>query len=105
MKVEITARHCDLDDAVRERAESLTGKWPKYDSTASHARLAFEVQGTQHTVDAQVWRDRREPVAAKGEGADFRSALDEVDQRMRRILRKDNQKRRNHQGEPADFSG
>ena len=105
MKVEITARQCELDDALRERAEELTEKWPKYDSTASHARLAFEVQGTRHTVDAQVWRDRREPVAAKGEGADFRSALDEVDDRMRRILRKDNQKRRKHQAESADFPG
>ena len=105
MKVEIAARHCELDDAVREKAESMVDKWPRYDGSASHARLAFEVQGTSHTVDAQVWRDRREPVAAKGEGTDFRAALDEVDDRIRRILRKDNQKRRKHQAEPADFPG
>ncbi|NNF28673.1 MAG: hypothetical protein HKN73_15725 [Gemmatimonadetes bacterium] len=105
MKVEIVARHCELDDALREKAESIVDRWPRYDSSASHARLAFDVQGSSHTVDAQVWRDRHEPVAAKGEGGDFRAALDEVDERIRRILRKDKQKRSKHQTEPADFPG
>ncbi|MDH3224550.1 MAG: HPF/RaiA family ribosome-associated protein [Gemmatimonadota bacterium] len=105
MKIEITARHCELDDVVREKAESLAKKWPRYDGTSSHARIVFEATGAAHTVDIQVSRDRQEPVAVRGEGADFRSALDEADDRIRRILRKDKQKRRDHQAEPADFPG
>lgn len=105
MKIEITARHCELDDVVREKAESIAQKWPRYDGTSSHARLVFEVEGTAHTVDVQVWRDRQEPVAVRGEGGDFRTALDDADGKIRRILRKDKQKRRDHKSEPADFPG
>ena len=96
MKVQITARKCEVADEIRERAKVLADRWPRFDRTAQGIRLVFEVQGAHHSVEAVIARARRDPVVATGEGRDFRIALDELDGRVSRILRRDNQRRKDH---------
>jgi len=105
MHVQITARHCNLPDEIHERAQAIAERWPRFDSTTSAARLVFEIQGLDHKVEAIVSRDRQEPVVATGQGSDFRAALDEVDGRIGRMLKRDNQKRKDHQAHVADRTG
>jgi ribosomal subunit interface protein len=105
MHVQITARHCNLSDDIHERARTLAERWPRFDRATSAARLVFEIQGLDHKVEAIVSRDRQEPVVATGQGSDFRAALDEVDGRIGRMLRRDNEKRKDHQAHVADGIG
>ncbi|MGI9626645.1 MAG: HPF/RaiA family ribosome-associated protein [Longimicrobiales bacterium] len=105
MHIQITARGVEVSDQLRERAEELAERWVRYEPLASAARLVFEAQGQSHTVEALISRDRLDPVACKGEGPDFRTALDELGERASKILRRDHQKRTKRQHSPADPLG
>ena len=99
MRIQITARHCDVRDAERERAEGLIQRLQRFDSHLSHAELIFEVQKQSHSVEGVLSLDRQEPVVAKGEGSDFVAALDELVERLGRILKKRHSRRVDHRSE------
>ena len=105
MHLQITARHCELSDQIHEKAEAIAERWTRFDGAVSAARLVFEIRGQTHVVEARVSRDRQEPVVASGDGADFRAALDEVDSRISRQLRRDKERRKDHQAPPVDQIG
>lgn len=100
MNLQVTARGVKVSDQIRKRAEEVVERWSRYEPLASAVRLVFESQGQSHIVEALVSRDRLDPVACTGEGSDFRTALDELDERTSRILRRDHQKRTKRQHSP-----
>lgn len=90
----IVAHGCALSSRVRAQAEALAQRWPRFDPAVMEVRFVFEVEGRDHTSEAVVSRRRRQAVVASGQGPDFRVALDELDDHMKRILRKDRQRRK-----------
>lgn len=98
MRVQITARHCEVSDTVRERTEALLGKLRKYDPRVSSAEVVFEEERHARKVEAVVSVDRDEPVVASGEGGDFTGALDQMVDRLSKILRRRRSQVRDHQG-------
>jgi len=88
MRVQIAARHCEIPDTVRNRTEVQLGKLSKYEPRLSGAEVVFEVEKHIKKVDAVLSVDREEPVVAKGEGVEFREAVDQMVNRLSRILKR-----------------
>ena len=88
MRVKIAARHCDIPGTVRKRTEEQLGKLSKYEPRLSGAEVVFEVEKHKKKVDAILKVDREEPVLASGEGVEFREAVDQMVDRLSRILRR-----------------
>jgi ribosomal subunit interface protein len=88
MRVKIAARHCDVPETVRDRTEEQLGKLSKYEPRLSGAEVVFEVEKHKKKVDAMLKVDREEPVLASGEGVEFREAVDQMVDRLSRILRR-----------------
>ena len=108
MRVQIAARHCDIPDTVRNRTEELLGKLSKYEPRLSGAEVVFEVEKHRKKVDAVLKVDREEPVVAKGEADEFKEALDQMVDRLSRILRRRRKQMKDYhrsgslEGEPTE---
>lgn len=100
MRVQIAARHCEVPDPVRSRAEERVQKLSKYDPRVSAASLVFEVEKRLMKVEGILSVDRDEPVVAHGEGEDFRAAVDQMIDRLSRRLRRLRSQRTDHQAPP-----
>ena len=94
MATRITAHGCEVSELLRNRSESLAGRWPRYDPAVMDVQLIFRLQGRSHTVEAIVTRRRRQAAVAGGAGSDFRVALDELDGHVKRILKRDRSRRK-----------
>ena len=88
MRVQIAARHCEVPDTIRYRTEEQLGKLTKYEPRLSGAEVVFEVEKHLKKVDAILKVDREEPVLASGEGVEFREAVDQMVDRLSKILRR-----------------
>jgi ribosomal subunit interface protein len=92
MKIRIAARHCDVPDVVRARAEDQLEKLTKYEPRLTAAEVTFEVEKHLKKVEAVLSVERGEPVVAGGEGTEFREAVDLMTDRLGKILKR----RRSH---------
>ena len=94
MPTRITAHGCEVSHGLRERAEELSRRWPRFDPAVMDVSLIFRLQGRSHTVEAIVSRRRRQAMVASGEGPDFRVALDDLDTHVKRRLKRDRTRRK-----------
>ena len=100
MRVKITARHCNISDPVRERAESQMERLTKYHPRVTGADVVFtEVKRSRH-VEVILSVDRGEPVVAQADGEEFRTALDKVVDRLSRRLRRARALQKDHKAPP-----
>lgn len=97
MRIQIAARHCEVPEALRQRAETQLRKMLRYEPRLSGAELVFETEAHVKKVDAVLSVDGTDPVVARGEGLEFRDALDRLADRLRRRLRRRREQRRDHQ--------
>ena len=97
MRIQIAARHCEIPDAVRSRTEEQLGKLSRYDPRLAGAEVVFEVEKHLKKVDAILKVEREEPVVAGGEGAEFREAVDQMVDRLSRMLRRRRKLRKDRQ--------
>ena len=88
MRVQIAARHCEVPTTIRDRTEEQLEKLSRYEPRLSGAEVVFEVEKHLKKVDAVLRVDREEPVLASGEGVEFREALDQMVDRLSRMLRR-----------------
>ena len=101
MRVQIAARHCEIPDIVRTRTEEQLGKLSRYEPRLSGAEVVFEVEKHLKRVDAVLKVDREEPVVAKGEGIEFREAVDQMVDRLSRILRRRRKQKKDYHRPPT----
>lgn len=101
MRVQIAARHCEIPDIVRTRTEEQLGRLSRYEPRLSGAEVVFEVEKHLKRVDAVLKVDREEPVVAKGEGVEFREAVDQMVDRLSRILRRRRKQKKDYHRPPA----
>lgn len=105
MATRITAQRCEVGPALRDRAEVLAERWPRFDSAVMDVSFVFRSEGRTHTVEAIVSRRRRNAVVAHGEGPDFRVAMDELDTHVKRILKRDRSRRKDFRHTPSGVHG
>lgn len=100
MRITITERHCQISSRVHDRTESLVGGLSKYEERASAAEVIYSDEKHTKKVEIIVHIDGAPHVVARGEGDDFRSALDRSVNRAKRMLRDQREQRRDHQAPP-----
>ena len=101
MATRITAHGCEVSLSSRNRAEMLAERWPRFDPAVMDVSFIFRQEGRSRTVEAIVSRQRRQTVVARGEGPDFRVALDELDDHVKRILKRDRSRRKDFRQTPS----
>ena len=101
MRIQVAARHCDIPDSVRTRTEEQITRLAKFDPRVASAEVVFEEEKRVRKVEVILSIDRAEPVVARGEGEEFRTALDKVVDRLSRILRRQRSQAKNHQSPRA----
>ena len=90
-----------LDVAVSlDRAESQVASLARFEQRASHADVIFTEEKRSRKVEVVVFVDGAPEVAGRGEGEDFRKALDQGVDRVRRQLREQRERRRDHSAPP-----
>lgn len=94
MQTTISARHCEIPDALRERALSVVERLGAFAHRPIEATVVFDADGPLRTVELRLHVSRGEVLIAGGEGEDHRSALDRAEERLRRQLEKVSQPRR-----------
>jgi len=101
MRVQIAARHCEIPQTVRDRAQEQLEKLSRYEPRLSGAEVVFEVEKHLKKVDAVLKVDREEPVVAGGEGEEFGQAVDQMVDRLSRMLRRRRKQVKDRQRSPA----
>ena len=103
MRVQIAARHCDVPEAVKIRAEEQAARLNRYDPRLTAADIVFEVEKHTKKVEGIFSLNRHDPVIVHGEGAEFRPALDQMLDRAARKLRRQREQHTDHQAsKPSD---
>lgn len=101
MNTNLTARHCEISEALRERAATRAHRLLRYEERIGGIDIIFENDGGGQRVEALVRVDGSEPVVAQFTGDSFRGALDRVMDRVARQLKRRRDRRRVHAPAPA----
>ncbi len=86
MQTTITARHCEISDALRERARTVVERLGNIATRPMESAVVFDMEGTVQTAELRLHVARGEVLVAHGEAADHRSALDRAEEKLRRQL-------------------
>ena len=101
MQTTITARHCEISDGLRERAQAIVERLGGIAPRAMESTVVFDSEGTQQTAELRLRVAGGEILVARGVGRDHRTALDRAEERLRRQLeRASTRPRRSRPSEP-----
>lgn len=101
MNVTISARHCDLDDSLKQRVEERARRLSRYNPGVTGADVTFEMNGGAHEVEALLSLAGSGTVVARASGADFRMAFDRAADRLARQLKRKRERRVARRHTPA----
>ena len=94
MQTTITARHCEIPDALRERAAAVVDRVGSIASRAIEATVVFDEDGPSRTAEIRLHVARGEVLVATGDADDHRTALDRAEEKLRRQVEKTARPRR-----------
>ncbi len=100
MRIQITARHCDIGQDVRERAEELIERVKRFDPGLSSAEVILTEEGRQFRAEGILHIDGKDHVVAQGDADDLMAALDLMYDRLSKILRRKRSAEKKHQAHP-----
>src|ERR1043165_6254065 len=83
MRTTISVRHCEVSDALRERATAVTGRLAQLSPHALDATVVFDIRGLAPTAEIRLHARGRRMLVGVGEGADHRTALDRAEAKLR----------------------
>lgn len=86
MRTTITARHVEIDTALRARAKELVERVAKLAKRPHHAQVIFTGDHGEAGVEIQLHVPRGRIHFGKAEGADHQSALDLAIARVKRQI-------------------
>jgi ribosome-associated translation inhibitor RaiA len=86
MRLTITARHTEIDDALRAQTRELVHKALKVAHRPQRAQVTFSEDHGEVEAEIEVHVPRGRTHVAKAAAADHRSALDAAIARMKRQL-------------------
>ena len=87
----ISARHCEVPELLRERAQAVTDRLEKLSPHALEATVVFETEAhpqTTNKVEIRLRARGRKVLVGIGEGPDHRTALDRAEEKLRPQLEK-----------------
>jgi ribosomal subunit interface protein len=84
MQTTVTARHCEISEALRERAISVVERLGSQAPRPIESTVVFDTHGIRQTAEIRLHVARGEILVAKAEGADHRTALDRAEEKLRR---------------------
>jgi ribosomal subunit interface protein len=88
MHTVITALHCDIPDALKERAEAIVERLGQFASRAVECTVVFSTDHNVSFAEVRLHVPKGKLFVAQGEGADHRTALDRVEEKLRHQLDK-----------------
>ena len=100
MRVQITARHCNVPDSQLSRTEEQIRKLSRYDPRVGSAEVTYTEEKRTRKAEVVLHIDGAEPVVARAEELEFRSALDKAIDRITRMLKRERQRHRDHWAPP-----
>lgn len=86
MRVTISARHCEIDESLRERAEAVLSRLDQMTPFAQEATVVFDAEALRQSVEIRFRLSGGQVLVATGDGEDHRTALDRAEARLRRQL-------------------
>ena len=102
MQPTITARHCEISDALRERAVTVVQRLGNLASRSMESTVVFDSDGIERTVEIRLHVPRGEVLVARGDGPDHRTALDRAEERLKRQLERVVDRPRRARSAPED---
>jgi ribosomal subunit interface protein len=90
---------------VLERTEEQMTSLSKYSPRASAVDVVYMEEKHSKVAEVVVHIDGGEPVVARGEGDEFRTALDRVVDHASRRLRRQRERRTDHKAPPLSDAG
>ena len=100
MRVQITARHTSVSDALLRRTEEQINKLSRYDPRIASAEVIYTEEKRLRKAEVVLHIDGAEPIVAQAEESEFRSALDKATDRVTRMLKRERQQHRDHRAPP-----
>jgi ribosomal subunit interface protein len=88
MNLSITARHCEISDELRARAEEIVGRLATLVSRPVDAAVVFDQEATEATAEIRLKGSRGADFVGSGSAKDHRSALDRAEEKVRRQIEK-----------------
>ena len=93
MQTTISARHCEITDSLRERAEAVAARLEKISPHALEATIVFETEAHSqseqtHKAEIRLHARGRKVLIGVADGADHRTALDRAEEKLRPQLEK-----------------
>ena len=88
MHVTISARHCEISDELRQRAESVLERLTALVNRPVDGTVVFDVAPQAASVEIRIHSSSGEMFVASGEARDHRSALDRAEEKVKRQLEK-----------------
>jgi ribosomal subunit interface protein len=88
METTVTARHCEIPEALREQAVAVIGRIAKAAHRPQRAQVVFNLDHQTKTVELKLKLPRGVTKIASAEAVDFRTALDRAADKLRHQLEK-----------------
>ncbi|MDZ4675436.1 MAG: HPF/RaiA family ribosome-associated protein [Gemmatimonadota bacterium] len=86
MRTTITTRHCEIADALRQRAELVMERLVGLSDRATEPTVVFDLGAGLHQVELRLQGVGGKVLVATAEGPDHRTALDRAEGKLRRQL-------------------
>ena len=83
MRITITARHCELTEAIRERAGIVVERLAALSPHALDATVVFDETAQQKNVEIRLHARGRKMLVGIGDGPDHRTALDRAEEKLK----------------------
>ena len=88
MHTTITARHCDISDELRERAQAVLRRLGGITTRPVDATVVFDRSASLCTAEIRLHVAKGDVFVTTGEAADHLSALDRAEEKLRRQVEK-----------------
>jgi putative sigma-54 modulation protein len=99
MAIEITGRHVDVTDSMRDYAEKRLSKLETEFQRVDKIHVILDVQKYVHMAEVIAHMGRQVSVEAKAESDSMYASIDEVVDKVEKQLRKSLEKKHEHKGE------
>ncbi len=88
MHIVITALHCEIPDALKERAEAIVERLGQFASRAVECTVVFSNDHNTALAEVRLHVPKGKLLVAEAPGPDHRSALDRAEEKIRNQLDK-----------------
>ena len=102
MHTTITARHCDISEELRQRAEAVLQRLGGLAARPVDGTVVFDLGPSSHSAEVRLHVAKGDLFVATGEGSDHRSALDRAEDKIRHQIDRDPHQARRSRRTEAD---